>query len=173
MKFFVKLIQEKQSSPLQMSKEAKWFLGIIGIILSLAVLLVALSFYTLVSSMKVEAEEEIDSGKDKVALIELKGVIISSEEIVKQIKKYAKSTSVKAIVFYVDSPGGGVSASEEIFQELKKAREKKPVIVSMGSVAASGGYYVSLAGSKIVANPGTITGSIGVIAQFPNFKKIA
>jgi protease-4 len=172
MKFFVKLIQEKQSSPLQMSKEAKWFLGIIGIILSLAVLLVALSFYTLVSSMKVEAEEEIDSGKDKVALIELKGVIISSEEIVKQIKKYAKSTSVKAIVFYVDSPGGGVSASEEIFQELKKAREKKPVIVSMGSVAASGGYYVSLAGSKIVANPGTITGSIGVIAQFPNFKKL-
>ena len=155
-----------------MSKEAKWFLGIIGIILSLAVLLIALSFFTLVSSMRAEAEEEIDTGKDKVALIELKGVILSSDEIVRQIKKYAKSSSVKAIVFYVDSPGGGVSASEEIFQELKKAKEKKPVVVSMGSVAASGGYYVSLAGSKIVANPGTITGSIGVIAQFPNFRKL-
>jgi protease-4 len=155
-----------------MSKEAKWFLGIIGIILSLSVLFIALGFFTIASSFKQVSDEEIDTGKDKVAVVELKGVIISSEETVNQIKKYAKSSSVKAIVFYVDSPGGGVSASEEIFQELKKAREKKPVVISMGSVAASGGYYVSLGGSKIVANPGTITGSIGVIAQFPNFKKL-
>ncbi len=155
-----------------MSKEAKWFLGIIGIILALSVLFFALGFFTIASSFKPVSEEEIDSGKDKIAVIELKGVILNSEDIVKQIKKYAKSSGVKAIVFYVDSPGGGVSASEEIFQELKKAREKKPVIVSMGSVAASGGYYVSLGGSKIVANPGTITGSIGVIAQFPNFRKL-
>lgn len=156
-----------------MSKEAKWFLGIIGIILSLSVLLFALGFFALVSSFKPESTEEaIESGKDKVAVIELKGVIISSEDIVRQIKKYVKSSAVKAIVLYVDSPGGGVSASEEIFQELKKAREKKPVVISMGSVAASGGYYVSLGGSKIVANPGTITGSIGVIAQFPNMKKL-
>ncbi|MFN3135369.1 MAG: signal peptide peptidase SppA [Candidatus Kryptonium sp.] len=155
-----------------MSKEAKWFLGIIGIILSLAVLFVALGFFTLVSSMKTEVEDEAITGKDKVALIELKGVIINSEDIIKQIKKYVKSSAVKAIVVYVDSPGGGVSASEEIYQELKKAREKKPVVVSMGSVAASGGYYVSLGASKIVANPGTITGSIGVIAQFPNLKKL-
>jgi len=155
-----------------MSKEAKWFLGIIGIILSLAVLFVALGFFTLVISMKPEVEDEAIAGKDKVALIELKGVIINSEDIVKQIKKYVKSSAVKAIVVYVDSPGGGVSASEEIYQELKKAREKKPVVISMGSVAASGGYYVSLGASKIVANPGTITGSIGVIAQFPNLKKL-
>ncbi len=156
-----------------MSKEARWFLGIIGIILALSVLFVSLGFFTLVSSLKpVSEDEETDTGKDKVALIELKGVILSSEDIVKQIKKYVKSSRVKAIVFYVDSPGGGVSASEEIYQELKKAREKKPVVVSMGSVAASGGYYVSLGGSKIVANPGTITGSIGVIAQFPNLRKL-
>ncbi len=155
-----------------MSKEAKWFLGIIGIILSLSVLFLALGFFTIASSFKTVQEEDVDSGKDKIGVVELKGVIISSEEVVSQIKKYAKSSSIKAIVFYVDSPGGGVSASEEIFQELKKAREKKPVVVSMGSVAASGGYYVSLGGSKIVANPGSITGSIGVIAQFPNFKKL-
>ncbi|MEN3037705.1 MAG: signal peptide peptidase SppA [Candidatus Kryptonium sp.] len=155
-----------------MSKEAKWFLGIIGIILSLSVLFFALGFFTLVSSMKPTPEDEMVEGKDKIALIELKGVIVNSEEIVKQIKKYAKSKGVKAIVFYIDSPGGGVSASEEIYQELKKAREKKPVIASMGSVAASGGYYVSLGATKIVANPGTITGSIGVIAQFPNLSKL-
>ncbi len=156
-----------------MSKEAKWFLGIIGIILALSVLFIALGFFTLVILFKPEAPEEaLDTGKDKVAVIELKGVILNSEDIVRQIKKYAKSSRVKTIVLYVDSPGGGVSASEEIFQELKKARQKKPVVVSMGSVAASGGYYVSLGGSKIVANPGTITGSIGVIAQFPNMKKL-
>lgn len=155
-----------------MSKEAKWFLGIIGIILSLSVLFFALGFFTLVSSMKPTPEDEMVEGKDKIALIELKGVIVNSEEIVKQIKKYAKSKGVKAIVFYIDSPGGGVSASEEIYQELKKAREKKPVIALMGSVAASGGYYVSLGATKIVANPGTITGSIGVIAQFPNLSKL-
>ncbi|MCS7230302.1 MAG: signal peptide peptidase SppA [Candidatus Kryptonium sp.] len=155
-----------------MSKEAKWFLGIIGIILSLSVLFFALGFFTLVSSMKPVPEDEVVEGKDKIALIELKGVIVSSEEIVRQIKKYTKSKAVKAIVFYIDSPGGGVSASEEIYQELKKAREKKPVIASMGSVAASGGYYVSLGATKIVANPGTITGSIGVIAQFPNLSKL-
>ncbi len=173
MKFFVKLCSIKKQSLIdKMSKEARWFLGIIGIILSLSVLFFALGFLTLVSLFKPEIEEEIETGKDKVALIELKGVIISSEDIVRQVKKYAKSSAVKAIVLYVDSPGGGVSASEEIFQELKKARYKKPVVISMGSVAASGGYYVSLGGSKIVANPGTITGSIGVIAQFPNFKKL-
>lgn len=157
-----------------MSKEAKWFLGIIGIILALSILFIALGFFTLVSSFKPEPPEDeiLDSGRDRVAIIELKGIILNSEDIVRQIKRYKKSSGVKAIVLYVDSPGGGVSASEEIFQELKKARQKKPVVISMGSVAASGGYYVALGGSKIVANPGTITGSIGVIAQFPNMKKL-
>jgi protease-4 len=158
-----------------MSKEAKWFLGIIGIILSLAVLFVALGFFSLVGFLtRVEpAEEEItDAGRDKVVVLELKGIILSSESLIKQIKRYVKRRGVKAIVLYIDSPGGGVAASEEIYRELKRARESKPVVISMGSVAASGGYYVALGGTKIVANPGTITGSIGVIAQFVNIKRL-
>ena len=157
-----------------MSKEARWFLGIIGIILSLAVLLVALSFFSFVSILTEKpAEEEITgAGKEKVAVLELKGLILKSEPLVKEIKRYTKSKRIKAIVLYIDSPGGGVAVSEEIYQALKWAREKKPVVVSMGSVAASGGYYVALGGSKIVANPGTITGSIGVIAQFVNLEKL-
>lgn len=123
---------------------------------------------TLLSWMFSDPEEEtVSSGGEKIAMIELIEPIMSSENIVRQLKKYRENRSVKAIVFRVESPGGGVAASQEIYEEVKKTRASgKPVVVSMGSVAASGGYYVSCGASKIVANPGTLTGSIGVIFQF-------
>lgn len=109
----------------------------------------------------------------KIALIELEGTIVDSRDIVRQFKKYRDDASVEAIVFRVESPGGGITPSQEIFDMVKKTRAAgKPVIVSMGSVAASGGYYVACPADTIVANPGTITGSIGVIIQYPNVDKL-
>jgi protease IV len=107
----------------------------------------------------------------KIAVVDLFGEISSSEEVVAQLKKWKKDSSVKAIVLHIDSPGGGVAPSQEIYDEVLKVRDGgKKVIVSMGSAAASGGYYVACAADKIVANPGTITGSIGVILSFPTAK---
>lgn len=147
-----------------MSKTTKWILGIA------VAFFIFFGFFalTLLSWMFSEPEEEtISSGGEKIALIELIEPIMSSESTVQQFKKYRENRSVKAIVFRVESPGGGVAASQEIYEEVKKTRDSgKPVVVSMGSVAASGGYYVSCGASRIVANPGTLTGSIGVIFQF-------
>ena len=104
----------------------------------------------------------------RLAQVDIKGVIIDSEDIVRQLKKYQEDSSVKGVVLRVDSPGGGVAASQEIYDQLMKFKgEDKIIIVSMGAVAASGGYYVACAGDLIIANPGTITGSIGVILSYP------
>lgn len=108
--------------------------------------------------------------KDRIALVRIEGPIISSKSAVEEIKGYTKDKSIKAIVLRVESPGGGVVASQEIHNEVKKAAAVKKVVVSMGSVAASGGYYVSAPATQIIANPGTITGSIGVIMEIPNLK---
>lgn len=148
-----------------MSKTAKWVLGIVGGV----VVLFGLFFFFLVASFLSgsDYDETTSTSGEKVALVELKEPIFVSENIVRQFKKYRENKSVKSIVFRVESPGGGVSASQEIYEEVKKTRDAgKPVVVSMGAVAASGGYYVSCGANRIVANPGTLTGSIGVIFQF-------
>jgi len=108
------------------------------------------------------------SDKGKVGIVELTGLISDSRRTVKQFEEFAEDKSVKAIVFRIDSQGGLVGASQEIYQAVCRAREKKPIVVSMGNVAASGGYYVACGGDTIVANPGTTTGSIGVMAEFVN-----
>ena len=125
-------------------------------------------FFAFLTNYSSDREETVTTGfGDKIAIVELKGEILSSEEIVRQFKKYREDHSVKGILFRVDSPGGGVVASQEIYHEVKKTRDAgKPVVVSMGALAASGGYYVSCGANKIVANAGTLTGSIGVISQF-------
>jgi protease-4 len=153
-----------------MSKTAKWIIGIIAVL----VFLFALFVLMLVSWMfSDESDETTTTGGEKIAVVELKEPIVSSEEIVRQFKKYRENKSVRAIVFRVESPGGGVAASQEIYEEVKKTRDAgRPVVVSMGSVAASGGYYISCGATKIVANPGTLTGSIGVIFQFMHFNQL-
>lgn len=109
-------------------------------------------------------------GGSKVALIRVEGVILDSKEVIEQLEKYRTNPTVKAIVLRINSPGGGVAPSQEIYEEILKTRQtnKKPIVTSMGSVAASGGYYIAAATDLIMANPGTITGSIGVLLQVPN-----
>jgi len=107
----------------------------------------------------------------KVGIVKIEGVLgmdVNTSAIIEQIKQYRKDSSIKAMVLRVNSPGGAVAPAQEIYAELKKFREKKSIVASMGTLAASGGYYVSIAANKIVANPGTMTGSIGVIMEIPN-----
>jgi len=109
---------------------------------------------------------------DKIAIVEIKGVISQSSWIIEELRQYLEDDGVKAIILRIDSPGGGVGPAQEIYREVMKIKLKKKVVTSMGSVAASGGYYVACASDLIVANPGTITGSIGVIMQFSNFEEL-
>ena len=109
---------------------------------------------------------------NRLALIRIEGPIIDAKDAIDEIKEYTGDKSIKAIVLRVDSPGGAVAPSQEIYEEVKKAVAKKKVVVSMGSVAASGGYYISAPATKIIANPGTLTGSIGVIMEIPNIEKL-
>ena len=112
------------------------------------------------------------SGEDRIALIRIEGVILDAQETVGELKRFSENPSVKAIVLRIDSPGGGVVPSQEIYDAVRRVRSKsnKAVIASMGSVAASGGYYIAAATDRIVANPGTLTGSIGVIMEMANFE---
>ncbi len=107
-----------------------------------------------------------------VGVVELNGVITSSRKIIDQIKKFREDNSIKAIVLRVNSPGGGVGPSQEIYREIMKTRKIKKVVASLGAVAASGGYYAASASDVIMADPGTITGSIGVIMEYANFQEI-
>ena len=109
---------------------------------------------------------------DKVALVRVTGIILDSTDVIAELKEHSKDRSVKAIVLRVDSPGGGVAPSQEIYEELLKIKGKKKIVVSMGSVAASGGYYISAPADVIFANAGSLTGSIGVIMEIPNVSNL-
>lgn len=111
---------------------------------------------------------------NSIAVVPVEGVIVNVSEKVEKVKKYGEDPRVKAIVVKIDSPGGTVGAVQELYSELLKVRtqKKKPVVASLGNIAASGGYYVACAADKIVTNPGTITGSVGVIMTFPNWEKL-
>lgn len=135
--------------------------------------LIATAFFLLVLGLTllVMGKPGLAESGEKIAIVRIEGVISGelADRTVRQLKKYADDTSIKAIVLRIDSPGGGVAASQEIYQEVKRTRAKgKPIVASMGSLAASGGYYVAAAVERIFANPGTITGSIGVIIQLAN-----
>ena len=111
-------------------------------------------------------------GEDRIALVRIEGVILDAKDTVADLKRFGDSSSVKAIVLRIDSPGGGVVPSQEIHDAVQRVRTKqnKTVVASMGTVAASGGYYIAAAADRIIANPGTLTGSIGVIMEMVNLE---
>lgn len=151
-----------------MAKKSDWIIG--GVIL----LFIAVFFSIFISLLFISPEGDFMTSQDKVACVELYGPILNSKDIVRQLKKYRKNKSIDAVVLRIESPGGAIGASQEIYEEVKKVRESGKIIVaSMGNVAASGGYYVACGADKIVANPGTVTGSIGVIAEFFNISELA
>src|SRR6202047_2050254 len=108
---------------------------------------------------------------DKIGVVDLDGVILSPQPVVGQLKKFADDSSIKAIILHVNSPGGGVAASEEIYREVKRVRDekKKRIVAPIETVGASGAYYVSAATNKIYADNGSVVGSIGVISEWVNY----
>ena len=128
--------------------------------------------------------EKFSSGGNKIALVTLQGAISnengggllgeprSADGVLKALKKASEDKNVKGVIFRINSPGGTVAMSQEIYDTVLKIREDKPIVVSMADVAASGGYYVACAADRIYANPGTLTGSIGVIFQTMNAKEL-
>lgn len=147
-----------------MDRRAAWVLGIIfgGLFLTLFGFL-----FLLYLAVKSEGKGLSGTG-DRVGVVEVTGPITESKRTLKELAEFRDADGIKAVVVRVDSPGGAVGPSQEIFDAIKKLREKKKVVASMGSVAASGGFYVACAADKVFANPGTITGSIGVIMQTAN-----
>jgi protease-4 len=133
------------------------------------IFLVLFVLVTVVSLFIILFQKNLPVG-DRIALVRVEGLIIDSKETIEEIRNYVKDASIKAVVLRIDSPGGAVAPSQEIYEEVKKAAAKKKIVVSMGSVAASGGYYIASPATKIVANPGTLTGSIGVIMEIPNLE---
>jgi protease-4 len=135
------------------------------------VALVFVAFFVLIGIISRVDDWSLTTG-NKVAVLPVTGLIADSESTIEQLRKFSKDDSIKAIVLRINSPGGGVGPSQEIYEEVRKLKGKKVVVASMGALAASGGYYIACAAQKIYANPGTITGSIGVIMQFVNVKDL-
>ena len=136
-----------------------------------------ISFEKYITSFK----KEVGSGTDQVAILYASGTIydgegynnIYAEDLIKQIQKLKDNDHVKAVVLRVNSPGGSANASDKILFELAELKKRKPLVVSFGDYAASGGYYISMAADKIYSEPNTITGSIGVFGMIPYFKELA
>jgi protease-4 len=116
-------------------------------------------------------DSEFEFG-EKVGILEINGIIADAKNAIHNLKRFREDSSVKAIVIRINSPGGAVGPSQEIFREIRKTSSSKKVVASMGSIAASGGYYIAAGADGIVANPGTITGSIGVIMGFTNYQEL-
>lgn len=116
---------------------------------------------------------QLSMSKGNIGIVEINGMILSSKKIIEDIQAFRDENAIKAIILRIDSPGGGIGPSQEIYREIVKTRRDKKILTSMGSVAASGGYYIASATDGIVANPGTITGSIGVIMEYANIMEIA
>ena len=150
---------------------------LISIIIIGSILFFIFTMSVLISSLGKSDGYSVSGTGSKIALVEVKGVIYSAENIVRQLDKYSRNKSVKAIVLRIESPGGGIAPSQEMYEKIKRVRDSgMPIVASMGSVAASGGYYIACGADTIMANLGTTTGSIGVIAEVPNttelFEKI-
>ncbi len=125
------------------------------------------------TSLDVAGDRVYGSGDERVGVVELLGPIMEVDEVVRQIRRFGDREDLRAVILRIDSPGGAVAPSQEVYDALRAVSDRKPVVASMGSVAASGGFWVSLGADWVVADPGTITGSIGVITQSPDLRGLA
>ena len=145
-----------------------------GFLLSLGFGLIMVSISLLIVVVSVSSGGGFEDIKTPhaVAVVDLSGEMMSATEFRKDLKKQIDNEKIKAVVVRIDSPGGAVGAAEEIYEAIKTQREEKPIVCSMGNIAASGGVYAAMGCERVVANRGTITGSIGVIMMLPNFQSL-
>lgn len=140
-----------------------------------AIVAVIFLFFTFIAGvgcgLLISGDAALSSG-DKVAVLRVEDVILDDQTYLDSITAIKNDSQIKAVVLRIESPGGAVGPSQELYSELKQLGEEKPVVASIGNVGASGGYYIACAAEKIYANPGSITGSIGVVAQFVSYEKL-
>jgi len=146
---------------------------IIGLIVISFLIFVAIGLISNLTVRSSRSNSEVIHGQGNIGVVEIEGLILKPDRICKEIDKFGKNKRVKAIILKINSPGGGAAASWEVYRKVLEVKEKGKVIISyIGSVGASGAYYISVACNKIIANPSGITGSIGVIADIPVFYKL-
>jgi protease-4 len=138
---------------------------VFGVLLCLFVISIGVFFY-------FTSRDESFWGGEKIAIIEVKGVLLDPQPTIEKLTRFRKNKEIKVIILRIDSPGGGVGPAQEIYAEVKRTQREKKVLASVGSVAASGGYYIACAADTIMANPGSITGSIGVIVESLNVEEL-
>lgn len=150
-----------------MDRRAAWILGLVfgGLFLCLFAFM-ALAWVAVQSGRSGNIMAR--AGGDRVGVVEVTGIIGDDKIILRELREFAEDPRIRAVVVRIDSPGGSVGPSQEIFEAMRRLQKKKHVLASMGSIAASGGFYVAMGAEKVFANPGTLTGSIGVISEFPN-----
>ena len=150
----------------------KAMIGVLLVVFVFFLILMTFAFYT-VNVFKDNSTSDFDQQSDgAVAVVEVEGVIMDAKKTVENLLTAEKNKEVKAIILRVNSPGGAVGPTQEIYEEIRRIDKVKPIYASFGAVAASGGYYIGSATRKIYATPGTITGSIGVIMQFVDLSKL-
>lgn len=157
--------------PARKSRKGPFFLGALtGCLLVFG----AVVFFAILAAAAGSDATDMSFAAEKVAVIPIEGEIVEARETLDALKRHAANSTVKAIVIRINSPGGAIAPSQEIYSAIRRTRSDsgKPIVASMDSVAASGGYYIAAACDQIVANPGTITGSIGVIMQWFNTKEL-
>lgn len=146
------------------------FLASMGAMTLITVLLIAAAIFFAFNRGVSPVTTEITG--ERVGVIEITTPITDAKKTLRQIREFRNDDDIKAVIVRIDSPGGAVGASQELYSALKRTDKIKPVVASFGSVAASGGYYAALGAEYIISNPGTVTGSIGVIMKVPNFMKL-
>jgi protease-4 len=150
-----------------MDRRAAWILGLVfgGLFLCLFAFM-ALAWIAVQSGRGGNVMSR--AGGERVGVVEVTGIITDSKTTLRELREFEENPRIRAVVVRIDSPGGSVGPSQEILEAMQRLQKQKHVLASMGSIAASGGFYVAMGGEKVYANPGTLTGSIGVISQFPN-----
>ena len=150
-----------------MDRRAAWILGLVfgGLFLCLFAFM-ALAWIAIQGGRGGNVMAR--AGGDRVGVVEVTGVIADAKTTLKELREFEEDPRIRAVVVRIDSPGGSVGPSQEILEAMQRLQKKKHVLASMGSIAASGGFYIAMGGEKIYSNPGTLTGSIGVISEFPN-----
>ena len=143
-----------------------------GILFIAFAFLLVFIFFSVRTIKTLNQEGKLVGQGGPIGVVEVSGVILESKKVIRNLIRAEEDESIKAIIVRINSPGGAVGPSQEIYQEIRRINEKKPVYASLATVAASGGYYIGSAAQKIFANPGTLTGSIGVIIQFMNLEKL-
>ncbi len=153
------------------SKNTKALFGIFAMVFVFFVILVAFAYFTMNAFNETSLVQK-KSNKARIGVITIEGVIMDSKDTIEMLQVAEEDKQLKAIILRIDSPGGAVGPTQEIYEEIQRIDKIKPIYASFGSIAASGGYYIGAATRKIWANPGTLTGSIGVIMEFMDLSKL-